>query len=133
MANWYNFLIFCVLGFGTASKDDSSSRQNGYPQNRQLREAHQTLDKNLGKPKAVVKLCALMLIPPHVSAFLKRVTMFLYHLDEMCGGLSRLKSLGLGLQSEIDNQEDSLDSLLNKVDKMDSKIQNTNQQIKKLK
>lgn len=57
----------------------------------------------------------------------------LYHLDEMCDGLSRLKSLGLGLQSEIDNQEDSLDSLLNKVDKMDSKIQNTNQQMKKLK
>lgn len=59
--------------------------------------------------------------------------MFLYHLGEMCDGLSRLKSLGLGLQSEIDNQEDSLDSLLNKVDKMDNKIQNTNQQMKKLK
>lgn len=51
----------------------------------------------------------------------------------MCDGLSRLKSLGLGLQSEIDNQEDSLDSLLNKVDKMDGKIQNTNQQMKNLK
>ncbi|XP_029294889.1 LOW QUALITY PROTEIN: synaptosomal-associated protein 29 [Cottoperca gobio] len=88
-------------GFGaSASMDDSSSRQNGYSQNRHLQEAHQTLDKNL---------------------------------DEMCGGLSRLKSLGLGLQSEIDDQDDSIDSLMNKVDKMDLRIHNTNQQIKNLK
>lgn len=51
----------------------------------------------------------------------------------MCGGLSRLKNLGLGLQSEIDAQDNSIDSLLNKVDKMDVKIHNTNQQIKNLK
>ncbi|XP_033474359.1 synaptosomal-associated protein 29 [Epinephelus lanceolatus] len=88
-------------GFGASSSvDDGSSRQNGYPQNRHLREAHHTLDKNL---------------------------------DEMCDGLSRLKSLGLGLQSEIDDQDDSIDALMNKVDRMDGKIQNTNQQIKKLK
>ncbi len=55
------------------------------------------------------------------------------NLDEMCGGLSRLKSLGLGLQSEIESQDDSIDALLNKVDKMDLKITNTNQQIKNLK
>lgn len=51
----------------------------------------------------------------------------------MCGGLSRLKSLGLGLQAEMNDQDDSIDSLMNKVDKMDLKIQNTNQQIKNLK
>ncbi|KAF3851324.1 hypothetical protein F7725_013096 [Dissostichus mawsoni] len=55
------------------------------------------------------------------------------NLDEMCGGLSRLKSLGLGLQAEINDQDDSIDSLMNKVDKMDLKIQNTNKQIKNLK
>uniref|UniRef100_A0A3B4VMQ1 Synaptosomal-associated protein 29 n=1 Tax=Seriola dumerili TaxID=41447 RepID=A0A3B4VMQ1_SERDU len=88
-------------GFGaSASADDSSSRQNGYPQNRHLREAHQTLDNNL---------------------------------DEMSDGLRRLKNLGLGLQSEIEDQDDSIDSLMNKVDKMDVKIHNTNQQIKNLK
>ncbi|XP_061134782.1 synaptosomal-associated protein 29 [Syngnathus typhle] len=89
-------------GFGaTASVDGgSSSSQNAPPQNRHLRQAHQTLDNNL---------------------------------DEMANGLSRLKNLGLGLQSEIDGQEDSIDSLLNKVDKMDSKINSTNQQIKRLK
>ncbi|CAI5649757.1 synaptosomal-associated protein 29 [Oreochromis niloticus] len=87
-------------GFGaTASIDDGSSQQNGYPKNIYLKEAHQTLDKNL---------------------------------DEMCVGLGRLKNLGLGLQSEIDGQDDSIDALLNKVDKMDTKIHNTNQQMKKL-
>ncbi|XP_068559735.1 synaptosomal-associated protein 29 [Cebidichthys violaceus] len=88
-------------GFGaSASIDDDSPGNNGYPQNRHLREAHQTLDNNL---------------------------------EEMCGGLSRLKNLGIGLQSEIEDQNDSIDSLMNKVDKMDLKIHNTNQQIKNLK
>ena len=53
-------------------------------------------------------------------------------LDEMSHGLTRLKNLGRGLQSEIEDQNDSIDSLLNRVDKMDVKIHNTNQQIKKL-
>ncbi|XP_007563575.1 synaptosomal-associated protein 29 [Poecilia formosa] len=88
-------------GFGAAaSMDDGSSRQNGYPQNRYLRDAHQTLDSNL---------------------------------DEMSSGLARLKNLGLGLQAEIEDQDDSIGSLLNKVDKMDAKIINTNQQLKNLK
>ncbi|KAM6965030.1 synaptosomal-associated protein 29 [Aplochiton taeniatus] len=89
-------------GFGAAaaSTDDSSSNQNGYPQNRHLRSAHQTLDTNL---------------------------------DEMALGLGRLKNLGLGLQAEINNQDDSIDSLLGKVDKMDLKINNTNEQMKRLK
>lgn len=55
------------------------------------------------------------------------------NLDDMSDGLRRLKNLGLGLQSEIEEQDDSIDSLLNKVDKMDVKISNTNQQIKNLK
>ncbi|XP_053276319.1 synaptosomal-associated protein 29 isoform X2 [Pleuronectes platessa] len=55
------------------------------------------------------------------------------NLDDMSDGLRRLKNLGLGLQSEIEDQDDSIDFLLNKVDKMDSKIITTNQQIKNLK
>ncbi|KAJ0039401.1 hypothetical protein NL108_015548 [Boleophthalmus pectinirostris] len=88
-------------GFGAASSTgESSYGQNGYPKNKVLREAHQTLDNNL---------------------------------DEMADGLRRLKSLGLGLQSEIDDQDDSIHSLMNKVDNMDLKIHNTNQQMKRLK
>lgn len=41
---------FMVLGFGAAASiDDGMSQQNGYPQNRYLKDAHQTLDRNLGK------------------------------------------------------------------------------------
>ncbi|KAJ0019248.1 hypothetical protein NQD34_006817 [Periophthalmus magnuspinnatus] len=88
-------------GFGASSStDDSSYGQNGYPKNKVLKEAHQTLDNNL---------------------------------DEMAVGLKRLKGLGLGLQSEIDDQDASINSLLNKVDNMDLKINNTNQQMKRLK
>lgn len=54
-------------------------------------------------------------------------------LDEMSSGLARLKNLGLGLQAEINDQDDSIGSLLNKVDTMDAKIINTNQQLKNLK
>ncbi|XP_034026623.1 synaptosomal-associated protein 29 [Thalassophryne amazonica] len=54
------------------------------------------------------------------------------NLDEMSEGLRRLKNLGLGLQTEIDSQDSSVKNLLNKVDKMDGKIQHTNQQIKNL-
>ncbi|XP_061672856.1 synaptosomal-associated protein 29 [Syngnathoides biaculeatus] len=88
-------------GFGaSASVDGDFSARNGSSQNRHLRQAHQTLDNNLG---------------------------------EMADGLSRLKRLALGLQSEIESQDDSIDCLFNKVDKMDTKINNTNQQIKRLK
>lgn len=55
------------------------------------------------------------------------------NLDEMSLGLGRLKNLGLGLQMEIDDQDVSLDSLLNKVDNMDGKISSTNRQLKNLK
>ncbi|MBN3298909.1 synaptosomal-associated protein 29 [Amia ocellicauda] len=54
------------------------------------------------------------------------------NLDDMSLGLARLKNLGLGLQSEIDEQDVSLENLLGKVDKMDHRINETNQQLKKL-
>ncbi|XP_026072833.1 synaptosomal-associated protein 29-like [Carassius auratus] len=55
------------------------------------------------------------------------------NLDEMSLGLGRLKNLGLGLQAEIDDQDVSLDALLNKVDTMDGKISSTNRQLRNLK
>uniref|UniRef100_A0A8C9W7C4 Synaptosomal-associated protein 29 n=1 Tax=Scleropages formosus TaxID=113540 RepID=A0A8C9W7C4_SCLFO len=55
------------------------------------------------------------------------------NLDEMSLGLSRLKNLGLGLQVELEDQDSSIDNLLGKVDRMDGKINATNQQIKSLK
>nr|XP_015221308.1 PREDICTED: synaptosomal-associated protein 29 [Lepisosteus oculatus] len=54
------------------------------------------------------------------------------NLDEMSLGLARLKNLGLGMQTEIESQDVTLDSLINRVDGMDIKIQTTNKQLKKL-
>lgn len=43
---------FCVPDFGGSGS--SMDDKNGYPQNRHLREAHQTLDNNLGKKSVFV-------------------------------------------------------------------------------
>ncbi|XP_061458867.1 synaptosomal-associated protein 29 [Rhineura floridana] len=54
------------------------------------------------------------------------------NLDEMSSGLSRLKSLALGLQSEIDDQDDILNRLTTKVDTLDLNIKSTDKKIKEL-
>ncbi|KTF89656.1 hypothetical protein cypCar_00037482 [Cyprinus carpio] len=112
-------------GFGaSASLDNEPSDQNGYPRNKQLRAAHHQLDSNLGEKHSFLSY------PAGVPAGL---TVCLCAADEMSLGLGRLKNLGLGLQAEIDDQDASLDALLNKVDTMDGKIASTNRQLKNLK
>ncbi|XP_063820866.1 synaptosomal-associated protein 29 [Pseudophryne corroboree] len=53
------------------------------------------------------------------------------NLDGMSVGLDRLKNLALGLQSEIDDQDDMLGRLTVKVDNQDLNIKTTNQRIQK--
>ncbi|XP_018421529.1 PREDICTED: synaptosomal-associated protein 29 [Nanorana parkeri] len=52
------------------------------------------------------------------------------NLDEMSVGLGRLKNLAMGLQSEIDEQDDIIDRLGGKVDKMDLNIKTTDKRIR---
>ncbi|KAG8597254.1 hypothetical protein GDO81_002223 [Engystomops pustulosus] len=52
------------------------------------------------------------------------------NLDDMSLGLGRLKGLALGLQSEIDEQDDVLGRLTGKVDKLDLNIKTTDKRIK---
>lgn len=61
-----------------------------------------------------------------------KVLLYFPPTDDMAAGLSRLKNLGLGLQTEIDSQDLILDRLTGKVDNMDLKIRATDQQLKKL-
>ncbi len=118
--------MFVWTGFGaSASLDNGPSDQNGYPKNKHLRAAHQQLDSNLGE-KHNVFFSYLDGITPDLNVCLCPA-------DDMSLGLGRLKNLGLGLQSEIDDQDVSLDALLNKVDTMDGKISSTNRQLKNLK
>ncbi|KFU89631.1 Synaptosomal-associated protein 29, partial [Chaetura pelagica] len=54
------------------------------------------------------------------------------NLDEMSSGLSRLKNLALGLQTEIDEQDDVLDRLTRKVETLDVNIKSTDKKIRQL-
>ncbi|GCC20031.1 synaptosomal-associated protein 29 [Chiloscyllium punctatum] len=53
-------------------------------------------------------------------------------LDELSSGLGRLKGLAIGLQSEIDDQDQIIDRLTTKTERLDSKIIATDRQIRKL-
>lgn len=53
------------------------------------------------------------------------------NLDDMSLGLGRLKNLALGLQSEIDEQDEMLGRLSGKVDKLDLNIKTTDEKIKR--
>ncbi|XP_072271731.1 synaptosomal-associated protein 29 [Pyxicephalus adspersus] len=52
------------------------------------------------------------------------------NLDEMSVGLSRLKNLAMGLQSEIDEQDDTIVRLGGKIDKTDLNIKTTDKRIR---
>lgn len=52
--------------------------------------------------------------------------------DEMSSGLSRLKNLALGLQTEIEEQDDMLDRLTKKVETLDVNIKSTDKRIRQL-
>ncbi|KAM8962125.1 synaptosomal-associated protein 29 [Pelodytes ibericus] len=53
------------------------------------------------------------------------------NLDDMSHGLSRLKNLALGLQTEIDDQDDVIGRLSGKVDNLDINIKTTDERIRK--
>ena len=52
--------------------------------------------------------------------------------DELSAGLGRLKDIALGMQTEIDEQDDILDRLTSKVDKLDANIASTDRRVRQL-
>ncbi|NXG54552.1 SNP29 protein, partial [Hemiprocne comata] len=65
----------------------------------------------------------------HLRAYQQKID---NDLDEMSSVLSRLKNLGLGLQTEIDEQDDVLDRLTKKVETLDVNIESTDKKIRQL-
>ncbi|XP_063171351.1 synaptosomal-associated protein 29 [Candoia aspera] len=63
----------------------------------------------------------------HLRAYHQKIDS---NLDDMSSGLGRLKNLALGLQSEIDEQDEILDRLTQKVDTVDVNIKSTDKRIK---
>lgn len=52
--------------------------------------------------------------------------------DELSMGLGRLKDIALGMQTEIEEQDDILDRLTTKVDKLDVNIKSTERKVRQL-
>ncbi|XP_075574930.1 synaptosomal-associated protein 29 isoform X3 [Pelecanus crispus] len=65
----------------------------------------------------------------HLRAYHQKID---NNLDEMSSGLSRLKNLALGLQTEIDEQDDMLDRLTKKVETLDVNIKSTDKKVRQL-
>ncbi|XP_074015562.1 synaptosomal-associated protein 29 isoform X2 [Numenius arquata] len=65
----------------------------------------------------------------HLRAYHQKID---NNLDEMSSGLSRLKNLALGLQTEIDEQDDMLDRLTKKVETLDINIKSTDKKVRQL-
>ncbi|XP_011354239.1 synaptosomal-associated protein 29 isoform X2 [Pteropus medius] len=66
---------------------------------------------------------------PHLRAYYQKVD---NNLDELSMGLSRLKNIGLGMQTEIEEQDDIIDRLTTKVDKLDVNIKSTERKVRQL-
>ncbi|XP_001363697.1 synaptosomal-associated protein 29 [Monodelphis domestica] len=65
----------------------------------------------------------------HLRAYHQKIDS---NLDEMSKGLGRLKDIALGMQTEIEEQDDIIDRLNTKVDKLDINIKSTDKKVRQL-
>ncbi|XP_015499243.1 synaptosomal-associated protein 29 [Parus major] len=109
-----------------SSKEQESKYQESHPNLRKLDDS----DNDFNKADLVSSV--------QRDAYPKNQQLRAYHqkidtnLDEMSSGLSRLKSLALGLQTEIEEQDDMLDRLTKKVETLDVNIKNTDRKVRQL-
>ncbi|XP_005391895.1 PREDICTED: synaptosomal-associated protein 29 [Chinchilla lanigera] len=66
---------------------------------------------------------------PHLRAYHQKIDS---NLDELSMGIGRLKDIALGMQTEIEEQDDILDRLTTKVDKLDINIKSTEKKVRQL-
>ncbi|NXL79978.1 SNP29 protein, partial [Leptocoma aspasia] len=110
-----------------SSKEQESKYQESHPN---LRKLDNSADNDFNKADLVSSV--------ERDAYPKNQQLRAYHqkidtnLDEMSSGLSRLKSLALGLQTEIEEQDDMLDRLTKKVETLDVNIKNTDRKVRQL-
>ncbi|XP_053862167.1 synaptosomal-associated protein 29 [Malaclemys terrapin pileata] len=108
------------------SKEQESKYQESHPNLRKLRNSDDdfsgTNSESSVQPDVYPK-------NQHLRAYHQKIDT---NLDDMSSGLGRLKNLALGLQTEIDEQDDILDRLTGKVDKLDVSITSTERKIRQL-
>ncbi|NXC30390.1 SNP29 protein, partial [Campylorhamphus procurvoides] len=109
-----------------SSKEQESKYQESHPNLRKLDNS----DNDFSKADLVSSV--------ERDSYPKNQQLRAYHqkidtnLDEMSSGLSRLKNLALGLQTEIEEQDDMLDRLTKKVETLDINIKNTDKRVRQL-
>ncbi|XP_071428270.1 synaptosomal-associated protein 29 [Pithys albifrons albifrons] len=109
-----------------SSKEQESKYQESHPNLRKLDNS----DNDFSKADLVSSV--------ERDSYPKNQQLRAYHqkidtnLDEMSSGLSRLKNLALGLQTEIEEQDDMLDRLTRKVETLDINIKNTDKRVRQL-
>ncbi|NXF03910.1 SNP29 protein, partial [Smithornis capensis] len=109
-----------------SSKEQESKYQESHPNLRKLDNS----DNDFSKADVVSSV--------QKDSYPKNQQLRAYHqkidnnLDEMSSGLSRLKNLALGLQTEIEEQDDMLDRLTRKVETLDINIKNTDKKVRQL-
>ncbi|XP_074743174.1 synaptosomal-associated protein 29 isoform X1 [Strix uralensis] len=110
-----------------SSKEQESKYQETHPN---LRKLDNSADNDFNKAD-VVSSVQRDSYPKnqHLRAYHQKID---NNLDEMSSGLSRLKNLALGLQTEIDEQDDMLDRLTKKVETLDVNIKSTDKKVRQL-
>lgn len=106
------------------SKDQESKYQASHPNLRRLNDEDPI-------PKEPASAVTAEVYPKNSSlrAYHQKIDS---NLDELSMGLGRLKDIALGMQTEIEEQDDILDRLTTKVDKLDVNIKSTEKKVRQL-
>ncbi|XP_004315873.4 synaptosomal-associated protein 29 [Delphinus delphis] len=108
----------------STSKDQEAQYQTSHPNLRKLNDS----DSIPGGADSAVSSEAYPR-NPHLRTCHQRIDS---NLDELSVGLGRLKDIALGMQTEIEEQDDILDRLTTKVDKLDVNIKSTERKVRQL-
>ncbi|XP_077016404.1 synaptosomal-associated protein 29 [Tamandua tetradactyla] len=108
----------------TISKEQESKYQASHPNLRKLESSDSVTGRadSAGSTDEYPK-------NPHLRSYHQKIDS---NLDELSLGLGRLKDIALGMQTEIEEQDDILDRLTTKVDKLDVNIKSTERKVRQL-
>lgn len=108
----------------STSKEQEAQYQASHPNLRKLNDSDSI-------PEGAVSAVNTDAYPknPHLRAYHQKIDS---NLDELSMGLGRLKNIALGMQTEIEEQDDIIDRLTTKVDKLDVNIKSTERKVRQL-
>ncbi|KAM6155956.1 synaptosomal-associated protein 29-like [Rhynchocyon petersi] len=108
----------------TTSKEQESKYQASHPNLRRLDDPD-----SISRGTDVAVSSDTYPKNPHLRAYHQKIDS---NLGELSLGLGRLKDIALGMQTEIEEQDDILNRLTTKVDKLDINIKNTEKKVRQL-